>query len=149
VNSHDLGILAIEPSTGRRRRQIVIPRNSRLPATRSSDFRTSKDGQQQITVMVVEGGTDTGEGATPIGSCVVSDLPPDLPKGAEVVVTFTYRADGRLTVHAQIPAANCEAQATIDRASGMTEHDVRAWKRFLDSGGGIGPSEDYHESASM
>jgi molecular chaperone DnaK len=149
VNSHDLGILAIEPSTGRRRRQIVIPRNSCLPATRSRDFRTSKDGQQQIAVMVVEGGTDTGEGATPIGSCVVSDLPPDLPKGAGVVVTFMYRADGRLTVRAQIPAANCEAQATIDRASGMTEPDLQAWKRFLDSGGGIGPSdEDYQESAS-
>jgi molecular chaperone DnaK len=148
VNSHNLGILAIDPSTQRIRRQIMIPKNSPLPATQTSRFRTSKDGQRQVVVTVVEGGMDTGEHATQIGRCVVTGLPPDLPKGAETIVTFQYLSDGRIAIHARLSSTDCEARTTIERAAGMTEDELRSWKDVLDVGIEIEASGDHHASAS-
>ena len=58
VNSHDLGVMGVDPKTRKTRRRIVIPKNHRLPAKTSRKFQTSKDGQKNIAVQVVEGGTD-------------------------------------------------------------------------------------------
>ena len=81
VNSHDLGILAVNPKTGDPARQIMIPRNSALPARKMMIFRTHSDNQSNVKINVIEGGDDRGTGATGIGKCVVENLPPKTPKG--------------------------------------------------------------------
>lgn len=134
VNSHDLGVLGIDPENGKPRRKVLIPRNYQLPTKATKRFQTSKDGQQKVVVQIVEGGTDQGLGATTIGKCVVSDLPPDIKKGTEVVVGFNYSVAGRLEVTARIPALNVSANSTIDRASGMTPEDIETWKNKLARG---------------
>ena len=63
VNSHDLGVLAVNPSTGDPQRAIMIGRNSRLPATREIRFRTHRGNQPNVKIHVVEGGDDAGNGA--------------------------------------------------------------------------------------
>ena len=50
VNSHDLGILAIDPKTGAPRRQVMIPRNSSLPAQKQMRFRTHTDNLSLIHI---------------------------------------------------------------------------------------------------
>lgn len=134
VNAHTLGVLGVDPETGRPRRKLMIPRNTPLPAAVTRSFRTLRDGQQAVLVRVVEGGTDSGAHATQIGTCVVTELPPALPSGTPVHVTFRYGQDGRLTVQASLPGLGCQAKLTIQRVSGLTEGQIEKWSELLREG---------------
>ncbi|MCO8124847.1 Hsp70 family protein [Stieleria sp. TO1_6] len=134
VNSHDLGVLAVDPVSGKPRRQIMIPRNSRLPARKKVRFRTHSDNQANVKIEIVEGGDDRGTNATKIGKCVVDDIPRGTPKGTNVDVRFDYTADGRLTVHASLPEVDRKIKMTLDRASGLSEEDIEIWTTRLSEG---------------
>jgi molecular chaperone DnaK len=137
VNSHDLGVLGIEKATGMKRRRIMIPRNTKLPARSKSAFVTHRANQRSVAVHVVEGGDDSGKNATPIGKCLVSGLPPKLPAKTPVVVQFYYAANGRLSVKASLPDMNIESSVTVERASGMTEEALQQWEQRLAAGGSL------------
>ena len=141
VNSHDLGVLAVERETGLRRRRIMIPRNTPLPARSRSRFVTHRANQARVVVHVVEGGDDSGNHATPIGKCLVTDLPARLPAKAPVVVQFFYAANGRLSVKATLPEAGIEASSTIQRASGMSEALLQDWQQRIARADYFPPSE--------
>jgi molecular chaperone DnaK len=134
VNSHTLGVLGIDPEARLTRRKVMIARNTPLPASVTRKFQTAKDGQRDVMIPVVEGGTDTGEGCTHVGRLVVADLPPDLPVGTPVKVMFQYGQDGRLTVQASLPAAGKEAQLTLARASGMSDEELAKWSEEMHAG---------------
>ena len=134
VNSHHLGVLAMDPKTGKPRRQIMIPRNTPLPSKKEVRFRTHEDNQANVRIDVVEGGDDRGINATQIGKCIVDNLPEGTPKGTHVDVTFDYGSDGRLTVHADVPEVDRAISMTLDRAAGLTEEDLARWGNLLDQG---------------
>lgn len=134
VNSHHLGVLAVERETGLRRRKILIPRNTPLPATGAGVFNTLRDNQRGLLVNVIEGGDDSGNNATPIGRYVVSGLPPGLPAGTRVTVRFDYGTNGRLTVTASLPGMVCQIVMTVERATGLSEAAVAAWRSRIESG---------------
>ncbi len=135
VNSHDLGVLGIEPGTNRPRRKVLIPRNTVLPATHSSHFVTHVKGQKTVSVPVIEGGDASGNNSAAIGKCVVRSLPKGLPKGTSVVVNFTYADNGRLTVSATLPELeNAGATMTIQRATGLSDEQVQHWRERIDQG---------------
>jgi molecular chaperone DnaK len=131
VNSHCLGVLGIEKLTGRPRNTVLIPRNTRLPARNVHQFRTHRENQHSVAVNVIEGGDASGNGATPIGKCVIRDLPPGLPEGTRVDVTFEYAINGRLSVQAAIPQIKKKAQIDIERASGLSPETMDAWFQQL------------------
>ncbi len=134
VNSHDLGVLAVDPATGDPRRQIMIKRNTSLPARKRIRFRTHEDGQRNVKVEVVEGGDDRGRNATRIGKCLVNDLPKGTPKGTFVDVLFDYSQDGRLVVSANLPTLKQAAEMTMDRAAGLSEEVLEKWTAMLAAG---------------
>lgn len=134
VNSHDLGVLAVDPKSNRPRRKIMIPRNSKLPASKMVRFQTHQDNQSNVKIQVVEGGDKRGINATRIGKCVVADLPEGIPKGTSVDVRFDYTSDGRLTVHASLPKIDRKITMTLDRASGLSSEQIRSWEKVLDDG---------------
>ena len=55
VNSHSLGIVGVDAQTGRRRNQILIPKNTPLPHTVTKVFKTNKPNQPNVVIKVVEG----------------------------------------------------------------------------------------------
>ncbi len=134
VNSHDLGVLGRDPKSGQRTRQMMIPRNSKIPFTQRKKFVTSKEGQKEVVVTVVEGGADSGEGATKIGKCRVSNLPENLPKNTPVYVTFQYTSDGRLSVRAELPSAEIQTQISVQRSSGMSDDQLAFWQKRIETG---------------
>ena len=134
VNSHDLGVLAVDPETGDPRRQTMIKRNTSLPARKRIRFRTHEDGQRNVKVEVVEGGDDRGRNATRIGKCLVDDLPKGTPKGTFVDVLFDYSQDGRLVVSANLPTLKQAAEMTMDRAAGLSEKILAKWTALLAAG---------------
>lgn len=80
---------------------VMLPRHMRLPAEHSEDFATAADGQEGVTVEVVEGEPGTGAGEVlELGSF---NFPVHRPKGAragerKVRVTFTASEDGVVKV---------------------------------------------------
>ena len=142
VNSHDLGVLAIEASTGMPRRKILIPKNSALPAKGSGSFKTRDENQQTIAVNVIEGGDASGRNSTKIGACVVSDLPENLPEKTAVEVEFKYLENGRLKVDANIPGTDVQATLEIERAAGLSEEKMEYWKKWISEGAILIPVED-------
>lgn len=134
VNSHDLGVLGRESSTGMPRRHVLIPRNSQLPSSGVGKFVTSKKGQKSVKVEIIEGGDAAGKNATHIGKCTVTDLPPDLPAKTKVVVKFTYGTNGRLKVEASIPKTKARAKMNIERQSGLSSEEIKKWKARLADG---------------
>ncbi len=134
VNSHNLGVLGIEPATGMTRNRVLIPRNTRLPAKRSSRFSTQRKDQRSVLVPVVEGGDLSGNNATEIGKCVVTDLPPNLEKGTPIKVTFRYAANGRLEVQATLPDIDRKEKTVIERASGLDDEAMAYWTERIAAG---------------
>ncbi len=134
VNSHTLGVLGIDPVTKSRRRKVMIPRNTSLPAKHTQRFGTAEQGQRSVAVVVVEGGDDSGNDATLIGKCLLEDLGADLPPRSPVDVTFHYGEDGRLDIHAAMPTIGKEASLTIDRTSGMSEELLTKWTACVEQG---------------
>ena len=128
VSGHDLGILATEPGTGRRRRKIVLPRQTMLPATAGSRFVTKRDDQRTVEVKIVEGGDDGGLSAVRVGKCVISDLPPGLPARTPVDIFFRYEENGRLTVHAKLQGIDHDVALLIERNSGLSEQQLHEWE---------------------
>ncbi|MBL7037447.1 MAG: Hsp70 family protein, partial [Pirellulaceae bacterium] len=141
VNSHDLGVLGLEKETGMRRRRIMIPRNTTLPARSRSRFVTHRAGQQRVVVHVVEGGDDSGKNSTAIGKCAVTGLPSNLPAKSPVVVQFHYAANGRLSIKASLPNTGKEASMNIERAFGMSDDVLRQWEQRIAAGQYIDPAE--------
>lgn len=134
VNSHSLGVLGIEAATGRPRNSILIPKNTPLPAKNVRRFQTRKEGQRSVVVNVIEGGDASGANSTPIGRCVIRDLPTGLPDGTPVEVMFEYAENGRLVVRAHVPSLNCEARLDIERASGLSPEKLDEWSRRMHGG---------------
>ena len=131
VNSHDLGVLGKETSTGRSRRRVMIPRNTPLPCKSRSEFKTFRDNQPSVAVEIVEGGDASGNNATHIGRCLVTGLPENLPAKTPVEVTFRYSTSGRISVSAFLPTVEKQADLTIERASGLPAEQFSYWQERI------------------
>jgi len=106
----------------------------RLESLHSKRFKTQKDGQQSVLIKVIEGGDSSGNNSTAIGTCTIRNLPATLPRGTPVDVTFTYHENGRLTVAAKVANLKGAAQLNLERATGMTDKNLAAWREQLQSG---------------
>lgn len=138
VNSHSLGVIGKDPATQLARVGVLIPRNTQLPAVVKRSFRTHKDSQQSILVQIVEGESTSPENCTFIGSCVVRDLPPNLPAGTQVVVTFQYTADGRLRVRVTVPSTNAVVAEEFTHENNMPKQLLDGWRQYIS---GAAPTE--------
>ncbi len=136
VNSHSLGVVGIEMSTGQRKNVILIPKNTPLPARASRVFKTARANQRSVRVSVVEGESDRPEDCIALGECVVRELPPGLPPKCNIAVEYAYAANGRISVVARVPSVRHSAQVEIQRSQPSSSEDLKAWRARL-----IGTSE--------
>ena len=98
----------------------MIPRNTTLPASQVTRFRTIRENQPSVAVEVVQGGNASGAGGTMIGRCVIDHLPPHLAAGTPVDVAFRYDLDGLIHIEAILPSTGQRTELTIDRATGLS-----------------------------
>lgn len=115
VCSQSLGVIVYAPWEDRCVNAVVVPRNSRLPAMRTRVFATHEDDQRRVCIPVVEGDQRDPDACTPIGQCVIEDLPAGLPKGTPVEVTFQYDNSGRLAVQATELTSGKSKQVSLER----------------------------------
>ena len=133
VNSHGLGVEGIEPETMRKTNVVLIPRNMPLPAKFTEKFTTKRAGQQSIVVQVLEGESSLPEACTAIGRTVVRDLPPDLPQGWPIEITFEYGTNGRLHVTAVLPGKDRQVALDMERDVGLSGQRADEWKGAVEA----------------
>jgi molecular chaperone DnaK len=132
VNSHSLGVLGTDVRTGRKVNKVLIPKNSSLPRTVSKVFRTFKPHQRSVGIRVLEGESTRPEVCSQVGLCAIRDLPPGLPVGWPVRISYTYQTNGRLHVTARVKG--CARGVTTDFlcANAMPDEDLNLWMHYID-----------------
>jgi molecular chaperone DnaK len=129
VNSHSLGIKITDPNNRSRKiNHIMIPKNTTIPFEVSQKFVTNTPNQQRIHVSVLEGDALDPDACTTIGDFRIMGLPPNLPAGSPVEVTYQYDKNGRIHARARELTSNLEAQTEIVRSSGLTDENVSAFE---------------------
>jgi len=125
VNSHSLGVKISDPNDRKRKiNHIMIPKNTAIPFEVSQKFVTNAPNQQRIHINVLEGDAIDPDACTTIGDFRILSLPPNLPAGSPVEVTYRYDKNGRIHASARELTSNQEAKAEIVRDSGLTDENV-------------------------
>lgn len=125
VNSHSLGVEITDPADRtRKKNHIMIPRNTPIPATKTQRFSTTVANQQRVHVRLLQGETPDIDACTLIGDFRILSLPPNLPAGSPIELTYRYDASGRIEASAKDLIGNNEAKTEIVRDSGLNEAGV-------------------------
>jgi molecular chaperone DnaK len=132
VNSHSLGVVGVEPGTGRKVNAILIPKNTALPKAAARRFKTAKANQPNVRIVVVEGESEMPEACTEVGVAVIRDLPPNLPAGWPVEVRFEYAENGRLTVAARLSGHESVVTTEFIRDNSLSDDDLMLWAENLE-----------------
>ncbi len=133
INSHSLGIVGTDPSTGRRKNQILIPKNTPLPTAVTKVFKTHKPGQQSVIIRVVEGESERPEACIQVGTCTIAGLPPRLPAGSPVTVSYAYHTDGRLEVTGQVKGHTEAVTTTFQRENSLDAAEMQLWSQYVNT----------------
>ncbi len=102
----------------------AIPRNSRLPIEVKHTFATSMDNQERVSVRVMEGDAPDPAACSLLGHCRITDLPPGLPKGSPIEVTYAFDESGRVRVRARDKTGGKMASIDIDRQGGLNDEQI-------------------------
>jgi molecular chaperone DnaK len=121
ITSHTLGVVLWDE---RHLQEYVFPmirKMTAIPAVVKNSFGTATANMQRAVVKVVEGESTLPADCTPIGVCDVQ-LPPFLPKGSPVELTYQYNANQVLEV--AVEAAGNRSRVSINRNTGLAPEDV-------------------------
>ncbi len=122
ITSHTLGVVLWDD---RHLQEYVFPmirKMTPIPAVVKNSFGTANANMQHAVVKVVEGESTLPADCTPLGVCDVQ-LPPFLPKGSPVALTYQYNANQVLEV--SLEAAGNRSQVSIDRNIGLAPEEIQ------------------------
>jgi molecular chaperone DnaK len=132
VTAHSLGVEVRHQ--GRRVNDILIAKNTQLPASAARVYRTIRPGQRRVRVLILQGEAPQAEACIRIGECWIDELPLNLPQGAPVEVRCGCAANGLVEVLATDQTSGRAARARIQRTGGLTDDEIEresAWVRGL------------------
>ncbi|HJX97532.1 MAG TPA: Hsp70 family protein [Chthoniobacterales bacterium] len=121
ITSHTLGVVLWDEKQLQEYVFPMIRKMTPIPAVIKNSFGTADANMQRAVVKVVEGESTVPAECTPLGVCDIQ-LPPYLPKGSPVKLTYQYNANQVLEVEVQ--AAGNNAKVTIDRNTGLGPNDI-------------------------
>jgi molecular chaperone DnaK len=149
VNSHSLGVVAMDTKTKRPRNAILIPRNTPLPVAAKRIFRTQKTGQRSILVQIVEGESASPDDCSQIGKCSVRDLPQNLPAQTPIEVRFRYHENGRLSIQVNVQGTDKQLTHEISRENSLTQDQLDSWRMYISGMPAPAPAEVAQPAAKM
>lgn len=131
VNSHSLGIEITDPVNRQKKSNyIMIPKNTAIPNKVSQRFTTNVPNQQRIRVRVLQGEVSDVSACSIIGDFQITELPPNLPAGSPVEITYSYEGDGRIKAEARELTGNKQAHLEIVRDSGLNDSGLEAFEQL-------------------
>jgi molecular chaperone DnaK len=129
VNSHSLGIEV--KHNEERLNDVLIAKNTQLPASGSRVYRTVAANQERVRVRVLQGDARQAEACISIGECWIDELPADLPRHSPIQVRCECAANGLVDVMALDMTSGKMARAEIHRSSGLSEQDLAGEREWL------------------
>jgi molecular chaperone DnaK len=121
ITSHTLGVVLWDETQLEEYVFPMIKKMTPMPAEAKNSFGTATANMQRAIVRIVEGESTLPAECTPLGICDVA-LPPFLPKGSPVELTYEYNANQVLEVEVEA-AGNC-ASVSIERKTGLTAEEL-------------------------
>src|SRR5206468_2680107 len=121
VNAHSLGIEVRKDAD--KANDVLIGKNTQLPAASSRVYYTLSENQQRVRVRVLQGEASQADACIPVGECWIEGLPPILPKGSPIQVRCAVAANGLVEVMALDMTTGRMARAEIHRSSGLTDEE--------------------------
>ena len=104
--------------------EVIIPRNTPLPALASQDFTTHEDGQGGIIIHVTQGEREFVKDCISLAQFELKGLPP-LPAGvARVRIDFAVDAEGLLTVSALEQTTGLSQHVEVNPSQGLDEEAI-------------------------
>ncbi len=131
VSTHSLGIEGVDPQTGKKTNKILIPRGTPLPAKATRDFVTRQNQQQAIIIKVLEGESPHPQECVQLGRVAIRNLPADMSDQWPVEVTYSYNAQGRISIDARIRYTDREVHLETARLGGVSEKHRIRWKQLV------------------
>jgi molecular chaperone DnaK len=108
---------------------VVIPRNTAIPASKSKTYTTASDSQPSVTIMVLQGEREFAKDNRLLGQFDLTGIPP-APRGVpQIEVTFDIDANGILNVTAKDKATGKEAKVKVESGSGLSKEEVERMTR--------------------
>jgi molecular chaperone HscA len=135
-NTKDLLLLDITPlslglETMGGLMDVLLPRNSKIPAKAARQYTTYKDGQSGMKIAVYQGERDMVRDNRKLGEFNLSGIPA-MPAGLpKVEVSFLINADGILVVRAKELRSGIEQTIQVKPQYELTDEEVE--KMLLDS----------------
>jgi molecular chaperone HscA len=106
--------------------EVIIPRNTPIPAVRTQLLTTQKDNQTGIVVHVIQGEGKKVIECRSLAKFELKGIPP-MPKGAaKVEVKFQIDADGLLTVYAREMITGKAQSVEVKPSYGLSEDEILA-----------------------
>jgi molecular chaperone DnaK len=104
----------------------LIPKNTTIPTKASQVFSTAEDGQNAVTIHVLQGEREMAAGNKALGQFNLEGIAP-APRGMpQIEVTFDIDANGIMHVSAKDKATGKENKITIKANSGLSEDEVQS-----------------------
>ena len=110
---------------------VLLPRNSKIPARASRQYTTYKDGQSGMKISVYQGERDMVKDNRRLAEFNLTGIP-GMPAGMpKVEISFLIDADGILVVNAKELRSGVEQSIEVKPQYGLSDEDVE--KMLLDS----------------
>ncbi|MGV3533537.1 MAG: Hsp70 family protein [Chthoniobacteraceae bacterium] len=123
ITTHTLGVVLWDNTANEEYVFPMIRKSSALPVAMKDSFGLSRSDIRKATVRIVEGESTVPRECTALGHCEI-DLPPDLPKGTPVQVTYCY--DESQVLEVLVEVAGRRSCSVINRNAGLTESELQA-----------------------
>jgi molecular chaperone DnaK len=129
ITSHTLGVVLWDENQLEEYVFPMIRKRTSIPAAAKNSFGTATSNMPRAVVRVVEGESTLPTECTPLGTCHIQ-LPPFLPKGSPVDLTYQYNANQVLQISVQ--ACGNTAQVSIERNTGLAPDEISRATSNLD-----------------
>jgi molecular chaperone DnaK len=121
ITSHTLGVVLWDETNLEEYVFPMIRKRTPIPATAKNLFGTANANMARAVVKIVEGESSLPAECTPLGVCDVT-LPPFLPKGSPVHLSYQYNTNQVLEV--AVEACGQRSQLVIERNTGLAHSEI-------------------------
>jgi molecular chaperone DnaK len=121
ITTHTLGVVLWDDGKVEEYVFPMIPKMQAIPCEVKNSFGTAKANMKNAIVRVVEGESTMPGECTPLGICDI-ELPPFLPKGSPVELTYHYNENQVLEVI--VEAYGRTSRVAIARNTGLSDNEI-------------------------